>query len=170
MDCRIQCPISTEHLHLRSFAISDAESRWRLYTDPEIVRYTGSTITREQSDGFLARGIDAFARGEECVLAVCLKGSGDLVGFCGLQPLGAEPELLVGIRSDQRKRGFAKEASEAVVAAAWAGKNFDRIVARVSPENGPSSGLALAIGMVLTGKVQNGSDDLYALARPARAA
>src|SRR6266480_3609353 len=90
LDCRIQCPISTEHLHLRSFAISDAESRWRLYTDPEIVRYTGSTITREQSDGFLARGIDAFARGEECVLAVCLKGSGDLVGFCGLQPLGAQ--------------------------------------------------------------------------------
>ena len=170
MDFRLRCPIPTENLRLRSFALSDAESRWRLYTDPEIVRYTGSNVTRDQSDRFLARGIDAFARGEECVLAVCLKESGELVGFCGLQPLEAEPELLVGIRSDQRERGFAKEASEAVIGAAWAAKNFDRIVARVSPENRPSSGLALAIGMVLTGKVRNGSVDLYAITRPARAA
>jgi RimJ/RimL family protein N-acetyltransferase len=81
--------------------------------------------------------------------AVDLIETGELIGHCGIQPLGDTGETEIGwmLVSRHWGKGMATEAARAVLRYAMNDLGFKRIVAITHPENRASSKIMEKIGM-----------------------
>ena len=117
---RIGLPIETERLVIRPLELEDAAD---LAEDPAWIR----------------EKIDRFERDEGMSLwAVVERETGRAVALAGLQweQIDGRRELDLGcvVATDAQQRGYATEASEAIVGAAFA-TGFERITAMTYPDN-----------------------------------
>ena len=117
---RIELPIESERLLIRPLRIEDAED----LGEPE--EWIREKIDRFERDG----GMSLWAAVE--------RESGRAVGLAGLQweQIDGRRELDLGcvVAADARLRGYATEASEAIVTAAFAA-GFERLTAMTFPDN-----------------------------------
>jgi [ribosomal protein S5]-alanine N-acetyltransferase len=120
---RIELPIESERLVIRPLRIEDAAD----LGEPE--EWIQEKIDRFERDG----GMSLWAAVE--------RESGRAVALAGLQweQIDGRRELDLGcvVASDARLRGYATEASEAILSAAFAA-GFDRITAMTFPDNEPA--------------------------------
>jgi [ribosomal protein S5]-alanine N-acetyltransferase len=73
-------------------------------------------------------------------------------GFMGKRPENGEPiELGYGVHPDYRNRGYATEATQALVEWALAQPPVERVVAKCDPANAPSVRVLEKIGMTRRG-------------------
>ena len=167
----IPLPIETERLHIRPFDSADVGSIAAVYGDPEVMRHVCLGVL--DRDGTVAlldqyrrtqdeHGFSTWAVVEQVSRAVI----GD-VGFGVYAPTG-EPELGYTLASAAWGRGYALEAASACVDAAFAHLPFDRLVAKIEPENERSLRLAERLGMQPVGTVDIAGRPhlLLALERP----
>jgi ribosomal-protein-alanine N-acetyltransferase len=117
---RIELPIESERLLIRPLRIEDAGD----LGEPE---------------GWIREKIDRFERdGGMSLWAAVERESGRAVGLAGLQweQIDGRRELDLGcvVAADARLRGYATEASEAIVTAAFAA-GFERLTAMTFPDN-----------------------------------
>ena len=117
---RIELPIETERLVIRPLRLEDAED------------------LGEPAE-WIQEKIDRFDRDDGMSLwAAVERESGRAVALAGLQweDIDGRRELDLGcvVAADARLRGYATEASDAVVGAAFAG-GFERITAMAYPDN-----------------------------------
>jgi RimJ/RimL family protein N-acetyltransferase len=117
---RIELPIETERLLIRPLTLEDAEDL-------------------RESEEWIREKVDRFERGAGMSLwAAVERESGCAVALAGLQweQIDGRRELDLGcvVASHARKRGYATEASEAIVRTAFA-TGFERITAMTGPDN-----------------------------------
>lgn len=133
--------LRTERLRLRPFASTDVEALHAHWTDPDVRRYLwdGLVIARDQVVALVDESIDAFAR-RGFGLWVLEHDDGAFVGFAGLRPMpdSDDVELYYGLSPARWGRGYATEASRAVLRHGFDVVGLDPIWIRTDGPNAAS--------------------------------
>jgi RimJ/RimL family protein N-acetyltransferase len=140
--------IETARLQLRHFTLDDFDDLFRIYSDPEVMRYL-SLRTKEQTQASLCKHIQHWQEHNFGMYAVIDKESGKMIGRCGLGFLDNTPEVELGYVFDKSywNMGLATEASKATLNYGFEEIKLDRIVAIAKPENIASVRVIQKIGM-----------------------
>lgn len=145
--------LETPRLILRRFTPEDAADNYRIYTDPENMKFMGRQpdsveFEREHILKHIANYYDRHGFG---LWAAVLKENKRLIGRCGLlyQPVEGAQEVEVSYLIDRPYwgRGLATEAARETVKLGFERYKFPRIVALINPENVASVRVAEKIGM-----------------------
>ena len=140
----------TARLIHRAMVPGDAEAFYALNSHPDVMRYTGEPPIASLEDARAAiehypdfRTVGYGRWG--CVL----KGTGELIGFCGLKYLDDLDEVDVGFRllPEYWGRGLATEACRASLAFGFETIGLASVIALVLPENGASVRVLEKCGM-----------------------
>ncbi|MEQ4519017.1 GNAT family N-acetyltransferase [Pseudarthrobacter sp. B907] len=162
---RIDAALETDRLLLRPWQVSDAAVLRELWTerDPRVPPHR-----RISADGHptLEDIEDSIRRDDRHpfpgLLAAEQKGSGQVIGYCGLIPnrhgQPEEPELAFEFLRDVWRQGFATEASRSVLQQAQE-SGYRRIWATVRDWNTASRRVLAKLGFVETGRVE--PDDIH---------
>ena len=115
--------IETERLILRPFVTEDLDDMHAMLSDPRVVEHLPHEVmSRQETEEALARigGSYEFASVREmkrCSLAVVLRETRRVVGWCGVGRLNIDPgefEIYYGLASDHWGRGIATESAKAL--------------------------------------------------------
>lgn len=141
--------IETERLGLRRFCRDDLDALYSLYSNEEVVRYLPpSVLAREEVEEILERWL--VNDQNRLILAVELKETSKVMGWCGLGPLPFAPEeteVYYALHPDWWGKGYASEASFAVYRYGLDNLKFPRIVAIVHEDNKPSQRVIEKLGL-----------------------
>ena len=146
----------TNRLLLRPFTVADAASFFRIYQDSETMRFMGSgprSVTHERQH--IERQIAELYPHGIGLLAVTLKESQALIGYCGLleQTVQGKKEIEITYLIDRAywRQGFATEAAQPLVKSWQTSRPEPRLVALVHPDNPASARVALKNDFIRTG-------------------
>jgi RimJ/RimL family protein N-acetyltransferase len=155
--------VETERLKLRPIIPTDRTTLEALWADPQVMRFlpTGQPRDREAVQALLNYLVEHWQAHGFGVWAVQLKDREDLIGYCGLQYLHAEPggidpetarslhevELLYGIASAHWGKGYGREAAQAAFHYGFEKLHIPRIVAAIHPDNLASRRILEGLGM-----------------------
>lgn len=148
--------LQTPRLILRPWTLNDVPAFARIYSDPQTMQYVGNGRPRtwEETVARTQLSIDHYARHGFGMGAVVDRGTGVVIGRCGLQYLPGTEDVEIGwlIERGRWGEGLATEAAAAWLAWGFAGPlRLRRIVAVANPENTASTRIMEKIGMVLVG-------------------
>lgn len=125
--------------------------------DPQVMRYisAGQPWTDGQIQEFVQRQISGFAERGFCFWRLLNKEAdsnghaGEMIGFCGLQPLPATSEIEIGwwLAQTWWNKGLATEAANEAMRDAFQRIGLVRIVAVAIPENRASIHVMEKLGM-----------------------
>ena len=144
-------PILTPRLLLREMTSGDLEFLAAMLADSEVMRFWPAPLSRDESVAWIERQRERYAR-DGCGYWLALdRATGEPVGQAGVLMLNwtGQPEPALGymIHRPFWRRGYATEAAHASC-------DFVRHVLRrpiaytlIRPENEPSLGVALKLGM-----------------------
>jgi RimJ/RimL family protein N-acetyltransferase len=145
--------IETERL-LRPLEMADEDDLLLYQSDPEIVRYVPWPVrTREHVREALAKAVahnrlsDA---NDHLVLAIVLQDLGKVIGQCNLSITERDDkqgEFGYVVSGAFVRRGFATEASRAVLEYGFSVADLHRITARIDTRNAASAAVAAKLGM-----------------------
>jgi len=144
--------LETPRLVLREMTDGDLDFVAAMLADPGVMRYYPKCYSRGEAGEWLARQLDRYA-GHGYGLWLALEAaSGEPVGQVGLTPPreveGAdETELGYLVHRPFWRRGFAAEAAAACRDYAFDVLGRPRVICLVRPENLPSRGVALKVGL-----------------------
>ena len=148
--------IETERLIIRPFKLDDAPAFLELVNDQEVLRYIPlehmslEDVTRTFEQRIKSYEIDSLEDFDRASTAICLKGSGKLIGWVGLGRLEIDPsviEVYYGLGRSYWGRGYATEAARAMLDYGFREWGLDRIVAIILPDNAASGRVLEKIGM-----------------------
>ena len=169
--------IETERLILRRFTPEDAADTYRIYTDPDNMRFMGRRPDSVEFERYhLRRHIaNYYERHDFGLWAVVLKENGRLIGRCGLiyQQIEGTQEVEVSYLIDKHYwgQGLATEAAREVLKLGFEKYKLPRLVAVINPENIASVRVAEKVGMKYERDVDFrdfGRVAMYAKARDAK--
>lgn len=147
----------TERLKLRQFDASDAQWFFQLNNDPEVIKYTGDPPFESihAAEAFL-RKYDQYEKHGYGRWAVVEKGSGEVLGWCGLRYVASMGETDLGFRFFRKHwgRGFATEAALACLKHGFEQLNLQKIIGRSMVFNSASIRVLEKIGMRKVGEVE----------------
>lgn len=151
--------IETDRLVLRRFVAADWAALARFYTDDTVMRHmlAGRGLppaeARERAKSNIHNFNDHWARRGHGVWAVEDRGTGRLLGQCGLRwiPEAEATELLYLFTKTVWGRGLATEAGRAVIVYAFAQTALDRLIAVTDPQNTASQRVLGKLGFAATG-------------------
>jgi RimJ/RimL family protein N-acetyltransferase len=148
--------LETERLILRPFRLTDAADVQRLAGDRAIADTT-ATIPHPYPDGaaeaWIASHAEHFASGESVTFAITRRDDGALLGAIGLElrPEHRRAELGYWVGKPFWNRGYATEATRAVVRYAFKCLPLDRVFAEYFLRNPASERVMRKIGMLPEG-------------------
>jgi RimJ/RimL family protein N-acetyltransferase len=163
--------LGTERLLLRGWRADDLEAHAEMTADPEVMRFLGGPVDREQSWRGMAVMAGHWVLRGYGNWAVERKADGAFIGRAGLWNPEGWPGLEVGwtLARHAWGHGYATEAAQAAIGWSWSVLGAKRLISLIDHENGPSLAVASRLGMSAIGEQQlRGSTVLlYCLARPA---
>jgi RimJ/RimL family protein N-acetyltransferase len=130
--------LTTERLYLREFGDEDSILLVALNNDPEVTRYTGEgSIDKKEAERVLREVILPQYKNKIGRWAVHLKSNDEFIGWCGLKHIESLNEIDLGYRFFRKHwgKGYATEASKAVISYGLNTMKFKTIVARAAVEN-----------------------------------
>ncbi len=145
--------IKTPRLGLRPWQDDDLDDLHALCSDPEVMRYFPSVLTRKETAAFLKRLQAAQAQYGYCYFAAELLKNNEFIGFIGIARqfyLDKPAEFTdIGWRLKQAAwgKGLATEGAKAVLNFAFRNALLDEIYAVCSVVNVPSERVMQKIGM-----------------------
>jgi [ribosomal protein S5]-alanine N-acetyltransferase len=151
----MQVPILTPRLELRPFQASDVDGIAELLADREATKFIGSVKSRGAAADSVFVMRDAFATRGFGTLAVLPRGQQSCVGYCGVRPLPHTSEIEIAFALQQHcwNKGYATEAAEACINAAFTSLQIKSLVATVYPDNKPSLRVLEKLGMKFESEV-----------------
>ena len=145
--------IESERLRIRTWKAGDGDEFFNLNSDPEVMMYFPSVLTRAESDEFLKKIIDRMEADGYGFWAVEEKSTGCFVGFVGLNSprvgLKFEPCVEIGWRLKRQHwgKGYAGEGARAVLTYAFDVLSIDRVYSFTATINTRSERLMTRLGM-----------------------
>jgi ribosomal-protein-alanine N-acetyltransferase len=142
----------TENLVLREFDTSDAEDLFRIYSNPETIRFLGKgPDSLEDERQNIQRHIDSHYRVHGFGLwGAVLKSEDRLIGRCGILRQAVDgrtrPEISYLIDRNYCGRGLATEAAKGVLDIAARKYGIDNMIAVIAAGNGGSMRVAEKCG------------------------
>lgn len=157
--------LTTSRLLLRPHIEQDAAFMVHLNSDPEINRYTpdGPLENEQQALQIIGSLRSQFKNRKIGRFIVIEMQTQKMLGWCGLKYLENSDEIDLGYRflKSEWRKGYATEAANRCLEYGFQQLGFDRITARIQPDNAASISVAKKIGMKSVGKVfENDSDYL----------
>ena len=158
--------LETDRLILRPFEPTDFDAVHAYGSDPDVTRYTSfGPNTEEETRGFLETCVDGMARAaatspeahvetDSLDWAITLRDGDSLIGGCGLRgglPGSGELETGYVLNRGHWRRGFGREAVEALRDFAFGPLGARRVFARIFPANAGSIALIESLGFVREG-------------------
>jgi ribosomal-protein-alanine N-acetyltransferase len=163
--------IETLRLRLRQFVPEDRDDLYRLYRDPEVMKYLGKgSLTKVETDAILSALLAQYRYGFG-MWAVIDKASDRLIGRCGLGFLDQTLDVELGylFAHSYWGRGLATEGGQAALRYGFEVVKLDRIVAVAKPENLASRRVMEKLGLKYEKEAHYYNTDVvyYALSREA---
>ncbi|WP_052736655.1 GNAT family N-acetyltransferase [Aquincola tertiaricarbonis] len=150
---------STERCIVRRWREADLPALLAVYGDADAMQWVGAgqPITLDQCVQWLAVTQHNYTRYGYGMFAVELKGSLEVVGFCGLvRPGGqAQPELKYAYHRVHWGQGLATEVAAGLLQHAARRLGLQHVMATAAPENHRSHQVLLKAGMVRGALVNN---------------
>ena len=139
--------LSTRRLLIREITPADMPKLHRIYGDRECMQfYPAPKSYSETQEWFQELAFDSYAKNEFGLWAVISRGTGELIGDCGITlqttPAGEEPEVGYHLWREFWHQGFATEAARACIQYGLNTLQMPRVVSITSPENLPSQKVA----------------------------
>lgn len=164
--------LETERLTLREMTHGDFDALYAVLGDREIMQHYPYEFDEERVRAWIDRNIERYRIFGFGLWAVCLKDTGEMIGDCGLtmQNIGGviKPEIGYHIRRDMQRRGYAREAAEAVRDWTFEKLPFNIIFSYMKYTNEPSAKTAESWGCRKTDEFPdeaNGITRVYAITR-----
>ena len=141
--------IETARLYLRQFTPEDLDDLYRIYSDPEIMKYLTGVRTREATETAIHTMLKRWEENNFGMWALVHKRDRKMIGRCGLGFLDNTPEVELGYALDKVywNQGLATEASFASLNYGFQILKLERIVAIARPENIASQRVIQKVGM-----------------------
>ena len=143
--------IETERLVLRMYHPKELETVYQLLSDEDVTRFypPGYTITREEVLAGMPRRLERWRNQGFGQLGVFAIGSGNLIGYCGLQYFDQTPEVEIyyGFFKNAWGRGLATESARAMLRFGFEKTKLDKIAAGTHPDNFASQKVLQKIGL-----------------------
>ena len=147
--------ISTDRLHLREIKQEDAESIYKILSDPEVIKYdTFDLLTNIRQVDDLIRWFGHEYKQKHAIFwGISLKDHHEVIGFCKCEIEVPEVRADLGydLRSDYWNKGIMTEALNAVIEYTLNNIGVNRIEAAVSTENKGSIRVLEKLGFVKEG-------------------
>ena len=156
--------LETDRLVLRPYTMDDLDQLHKIVSQKEVMKYLPEDVmSLDQTRRTLTWIIECYGKNtpEHIVkfsVGVFHKEKNKLIGWCGLGPLEFEPaqiEIYYGLSRDFWGKGFATEASKALLDYGFRVIGLDKIVAIVMPENVASKKVIEKMGMIYQKQVKN---------------
>lgn len=145
--------LRTDRLLLRRWQDSDREPFAALNADPAVMEYFPAPMTREQSDGFVARTEAGFDERGYGLWALEVVETGEFIGFTGLSVPRFEAQFMPAVEIGWRLarpawgKGYATEAATRVLRYAFTDANLPEVVSFTAVGNVRSRAVMERIGM-----------------------
>jgi ribosomal-protein-alanine N-acetyltransferase len=132
--------LETPRLILRAITLDDADDMFRIYSDPQVMRYWGSPPHQsiEDSRTLISGIIKAFADKEGIRWGITRKGSNQLIGSCGHWRLIKQhfrSEIGYELAPEHWRQGIMTEALGAIVQFGFEMIGLHSIEAQIEPGN-----------------------------------
>jgi RimJ/RimL family protein N-acetyltransferase len=151
---RLEAPIETGRLVLRTFRPDDLEAIRDTRSRPDVVRYLyGDEQTREQVAVMLAERLTQTSLehdGDILALAAERRADGRMIGDLTLALRSVahrQAEIGFVFHPDVHGRGYARESASAVLDVAFGAVGVHRVYGRTDGRNEASAGLMRRLGM-----------------------
>jgi RimJ/RimL family protein N-acetyltransferase len=154
---RFPLPLETRRLAIRPFSEADADAIFSIHGDSLASRYMGGTLTREESRANLQALMARVAATGFGPFALVERASGSVVGWAGMQQLPGYPliETLFALQPPSWGRGFATEATAALLDVSFGRLRIDEVVATVDPRNDASIRVLEKCGFTISGPIRH---------------
>ncbi len=140
----------TERLILREFTIDDAIHFYEMNNDSEVIKYTGdnSFNSLEEAKNFLSN-YKEYSKNKMGRWAVCLKGTNEFLGWCGLKFRPDKKMVDVGYRFYKKywNNGYATESAKASIKYGFKILKLNKIYAHAHIKNFDSHKVINKCGM-----------------------
>lgn len=149
------CVILTTRLLLREWRDEDIAPFKQHLNTPSVMQWLGGVQSDEEFAAFVTRNRACAATHGHCFWIIERKEDGAILGFCGLKRVNSEGARNPGdfeigwrLRDDAQGHGYAREAAEASLNAAFHRFGATHVVAFTVVENSASWGLMQRLGMI----------------------
>ncbi|MBJ7939289.1 GNAT family N-acetyltransferase [Bacillus cereus] len=156
--------IETKRLLIKPYHISDAEHLYELQKHPEPQRFMPSPVySLEEIHDIILWSMEMNKKNTvsniaKFNLSIFEKSSQEYIGYCGLDPLDFEltsTEMYYALSYDKWGKGYATEATNALLQYTFLKIGIERIVAVVFPENKASIRVLKKLGFQFEEKIKN---------------
>lgn len=140
--------IASQRLALAPFTEADVAEVFEAVT-PGLTRFLAfePSLSRDEFAREWRPWLPRMARGTDLYLVIRTAGSREFVGMVGLHGVGGpEPELGIWIKEPAQRRGYGREAVDAVIGWAVRRGDVDSFLYPVATENRPSRRIAERLG------------------------
>ena len=148
--------IETKRLFLREMTPEDFDALYAVLADSDIMQHYPYTFDEARVQNWIGKNIERYRVFGFGLWAVCLKSTGEMIGDCGLtmQIINGTvlPEIGYHIAKVYQRRGYAKEAAQAVRDWTFLNTPFGAVYSYMKKTNIPSSATARANGMAPLGE------------------
>ena len=145
--------METPRLILREFILEDTDALSRILSDPETMRHYPAALDRAGVQAWIERNRSRYERDGHGLWAMILKGSGELIGDCGITMQEVEGvsyrEIGYHVRRDLWGQGLAAEAARACRDYGFFRLRADQLISIIRPDNVASRRVAEKNGMTL---------------------
>lgn len=143
--------VETNRLYLRPMKDRDLENLKAILMDERIMQHYPYRFDEQMVKQWIERNQKRYATFGFGLWAVCLKENDLLIGDCGLTIQWIDQEALAEIgyhiHHDYQRKGYGKEAAEAVLAWTFEHTPFQIVFSYMKYTNHPSALLAQALGL-----------------------
>jgi ribosomal-protein-alanine N-acetyltransferase len=153
--------IITERLVLREITEQDAESIYKLLSNPEVIKY--DTFERftdiKQAEDLIECFNERFRKKTAIFWGICLKNESQIIGFCKceIEIPKIRSDFGYNLRPEYWNMGIMTEALGAVIDFIFNKADVNRIEASVSTENNASIRVLEKLGFVKEGVMRKRS-------------
>ena len=158
--------ITTERLQLTPFTLHETSLFHTLNTDPFVRKFLwdDEIISRDTAEEIMIKNEQHFNDDYYGLWKMQEKEREEVMGYVGLWYFFNEPQpqLLYAILEEYTKKGYATEASLAIIEYAFHQLGFEYLIAATDEPHRASQRVAERLGMVLVEKrIENGKPTLF---------